>query len=86
MWQLLCGRLEDGGGVYVEGCVSALVGEMSEERKALVRKVGKEGQRKAERGREREEREGGRKKGSEGEERGSNYPNVQIFYPRCSRS
>lgn len=29
--------------MYVEGCVGGLVGEMSEERKALVRKVGKEG-------------------------------------------
>ena len=56
----------------MEGCVGALVGEMSEERKALVRKVGKEGQRgegarKGEREREVGGREGGRRKGERGE-------------------
>ena len=37
LWRLLC----DGGceGVSVEVCVSALVGEMGEDRRALVRKV-----------------------------------------------
>ena len=51
----------------MEGCVGALVGEMSEERKALVRKVCKKGQRQRERegerseGEERGEGEGGRK-------------------------
>ena len=50
--------------MYVEGCVGGLVGEMSEERKALVRKVGKEGQRKW-RGRQKERK---REKKREGEE------------------
>lgn len=54
----------------MEGCVGALVGEMSEERKALVRKVFREGQRQREREGERGEGEGGRKERM----RGSNYP------------
>ena len=69
----------------MEGCVGALVGEMSEERKALVRKVGKEGQRKwrgRQRGRERrrEREEGGRKGVRRGKgRRGSNYLKVDYI-------
>lgn len=42
LWELLCvGGYgpENGEGVFSESCVGALVGEMSEERKSLVRKV-----------------------------------------------
>ena len=80
----------------MEGCVGALVGEMSEERKALVRKVRgtKEGTRKAEREGERgEERgRGGGREGVRGKKRGegmrgSNYPKGGLhFYFRCFKS
>ena len=52
--------------MYVEGCVGALVGEMNEERKALVRKVCKEGQRRQRKGRGRQRERERKREGGEG--------------------